>query len=230
MVTRRMLFVVVCVVSLTLGSLATLKAEDRIKLSAPAYKGKMSVEAAIRARQTARNFQRAPLTLRQVSQLLWAANGKLPADAITGATWKTTPSAGGLYPIELFIVTGNGTVTNLPAGVYGYDARANTLTTVVPGDKRTLLAHAALSQMWLARAPVVVLITGVFSRSTGKYGNRGINYVFMESGSADQNLCLQAQALGLRSGTVGAFQDSQVSAALKLPSHAAPLLIVAVGK
>ena len=69
-----------------------------------------------------------------------------------------------------------------------------------------------------------------FRRSTGKYGNRGLNYVFMEAGSSDQNLGLQAEALGLRSGTVGAFVDSQVSGVLKLPSQAAPLLIVAVGK
>ena len=229
MTITRMLVLTVCILAMSVGPPNGLAAQSAIKLPSPVFKGRISVEAAIKARTSSRSFRKGPLTLQQVSQLLWAANGVLPTDAITGATRKVIPSAGGLYPIEAFVLTGKGTVTGLPAGVYQYASASNSLKTVVQGDRRSLLASAALSQMWLARAPVVVLIAGVFGRTTGKYGNRGVNYVFMEAGNADQNLCLQAAALGLRSGTVGAFVDSQVSKALNLPAGVSPLLIVAVG-
>lgn len=207
-----------------------LRAQNEIKLPRPAIQGKMSLEQAITARKSAREFRAAPLSLADTGQLLWAANGVLPADAVTGATRKVMPSAGGLYPLEVFIVTGNNTVENVPAGVYQYNSNAHSLKSVVTGDKRVLLAHAALGQTWLARAPAVVVIAAVFGRTTMKYGNRGVNYVFMEAGNSNQNLCLQAEALGLRTGTVGAFNDQQVSAAVQLPGDTAPLLVIAVGK
>jgi SagB-type dehydrogenase family enzyme len=226
----RMLVPTVGILVLAAGSLNCSAAPSAIKLPPPVFKGQVSVEAAIKARKSARSFRRGPLTLQQVSQILWAANGVLPTDAVTGATRRVTPSAGGLYPIEAFVLTGKGSVTGAPAGVYRYDYASNSLKTVVAEDRRSLLAGAALSQTWLARAPVVVLLAGVFARTTGKYGSRGVNYVFMEAGNADQNLCLQAEALGLRSATVGAFVDSQVSKVLKLPAGVSPLLIIAVGK
>jgi SagB-type dehydrogenase family enzyme len=226
----RTLIALVGAATVALGSAVPVGAQGQVKLPPPQLTGKLSVPAAIIARKSVRQFAGTPLTLGQLSQLLWAADGQLPPDAITGATRRVTASAGGLYPLEVFLVSGTGTVKNLPAGVYRYAPASNSLRTIVSGDKRTLLAHSALSQMWLARAPALVVIGAVFARTTAKYGNRGINYVFMESGIASQNLCLQAQAIGLRSGTVGAFNDSQLAAALKLPSSVAPLLIVAIGK
>lgn len=207
-----------------------LWAQGDIKFPRPAVRGTMSLEQAITARKSARDFTAAALSLADAGQLLWAANGVIPADAVTGATRKVMPSAGGLYPLEVFLLTGNNTVEGVPAGVYQYNADAHSLKNIATGDKRTLLAHAALGQTWLARAPAVVVIGAVFGRTTMKYGNRGVNYVFMEAGNSDQNLCLQAEALGLRTGTVGAFNDSQVAAAIQLPGDIAPLLIVAVGK
>lgn len=226
----RTLIALVCAAAVALGSVGFAGAQGQIKLPAPQFKGKPSVSAAILSRKTTRQFAGAPLTLGQVSQILWAADGQLPTDAISGATRRVTASAGGLYPLEVFLVTGKGTVKNLPAGVYRYSPAANSLRTIVSGDKRTLLAHSALSQMWLARAPALVVIGGIFGKTTPRYGNRGVNYVFMEAGISMQGLCLQAEAIGLRSGTVGAFNDAQLSAALNLPSSVAPLLIVAVGK
>jgi SagB-type dehydrogenase family enzyme len=205
-------------------------AEEEIKLPQVVFKGQTSVEAAIKARNTERGFGSAALTLAEASQLLWAANGNVPPDAVTGATRKVTPSAGGLYPLEVFVLTGNKTVGDLPAGVYRYEGGSHSLFTVTAGDKRSLVASAAFQQMWLARAPAIILIAGVFQRTTVKYGQRGVNYVFMESGAANQNLCLQAEALGLKAGTVGAFNDAPVAAAAGLPQNIAPLLIVAVGK
>ncbi len=200
------------------------------KLPKPSFTGNMPVEAAIVAKKTARNFGSTPLTLGQVSQLLWSANGNTSGDATTGATAKVTPSAGALYPLEIFLITGNDTVTGLTAGVYKYDPVGNSLETISSGDSRASVAQAALSQMWLARAPALIVIAADFGRTTSKYGPRGTQYVFMEAGNSNQNIYLQATALGLRVGTVGAFHDNLVMEAIKLPKGISPILIVAVGK
>jgi len=230
MKTFRQIFILAWLVMAVASPRAFAAGESEIKLPAPSLTGKLSVEAAIVAKRTERNFKGTPLTTAQISQLLWAANGNLPADAVSGATSKVVPSAGGLYPLEVYLVTGKDTVAGVPAGVYTYKAQTHSLQLIAEGDNRNLLANACLSQMWLARAPALVVVGGVFARTTARYGNRGVQYVFMEAGNSSQNLYLQAQALGLHAGAVGAFQEAQVSSVLKLPSGAIPLLVVAVGK
>lgn len=222
--------ILLCGLAVALSPFPAVSAENDIKLPKPSIVGKISLEAAVLAKKSVRNFTGEPLTTAQVSQVLWAANGNLPADAVTGATYKVLPSAGGLYPLEVFLVSGKNTIEGIPEGVYSYDPQNSLLRLIAGGDNRSLLAHAALSQMWLARAPALIIIGGVFGRTTSKYGDRGIQYVFMEAGSSNQNIYLQAEALGLHVGTVGAFNDAQVSAVLKLPAAVMPLLIVAVGK
>lgn len=143
---------------------------------------------------------------------------------------KTLPSAGGIYPLEIFLLTGNDTIKGLPAGIFQYYAISNSLVQTYQGDARSALAQAALSQLWIASAPAVIVIAASFNKMTAKYGNEGIKYVFMESGSSNQNLYLQAEALGLRIGTVGAFEAGSVSSAIKIPAGITPLLIVPAGK
>jgi SagB-type dehydrogenase family enzyme len=218
------------VMLVTFSSVPAADQSVNIKLPKPVLTGKLSVEAAMLTKKCMRNFSSAPLTAAQVSQVLWAANGNLPTDAITGATCKVFPSAGGLYPLEAFLISGQNTVEGIPAGVYRYNSVENSLNQVTPGDNRKLLAAAALSQMFIAQAPAVVVIAAVFERMTGKYGPRGMNYVFMEAGMANQNIFLQAESLGLKVAAVGAFQDAQVAAALKLPAGVSPLLVIPVGK
>lgn len=201
-----------------------------IQLPKPVLSGKLSVESALLSKKSVRNFTGQPVTMAQLSQLLWAANGNLPTDAISGATYKVIPSAGGLYPLEVFVVIGKGAVDGVAEGVYSYDPKTNSLRMISAGDNRTLLSHACLSQMWLAKAPVLLVIGAVFERMTARYGSRGLQYVYMEAGMSNQNLYLQAEALGLKIGTVGAFNDAQVSAVLKLPQAVTPLLVVGVGK
>ncbi|MEW6136995.1 MAG: SagB/ThcOx family dehydrogenase [Thermodesulfobacteriota bacterium] len=201
-----------------------------IKLPKPSFSGKLSVEAAIISKKSSRNYAGTALTPQEVSQILWSANGNLPSDAVSGATVKVIPSAGGLYPLEVLLVTGKDTVEGISAGIYQYQPATNSLTQMAEGDNRTLLAHACLSQMWMSRAPALVVIAAVMARMTSKYGNRGYQYVFMEAGSSNQNVYLQAQSLGLKAATVGAFNDAQVCAVLKLPKEMAPLLIMTVGR
>lgn len=223
-------FLIVCTIAMVLAPYAIRCAVNEINLPKPSLTGKLSVEAAMAAKKSVRDFSGSPLTEAQVSQLLWAANGDLPHDAVTGATTKVIPSAGGLYPLEIYLVTGKDTVGKIPAGVYRYNPGNNSLQTVTAGDQRAPLAHAALSQMWLAKAPALILVGAVFQRTTTKYGNRGLQYTFMEVGSAIQNLYLEAESQGLHAGSVGAFQDAQVSGVLKLPPNVSPLFIMAFGK
>lgn len=226
---KYMVFCLITLVVLMSFKEAVFAAND-IKLPKPAFTGKMSVEAAMLKKKSVRHFSKDPLTLEQVSQLLWAANGALPVDAISGATVKTLPSAGGIYPLEIFLLTGNDTIKGLPAGIFQYYAISNSLVQTSQGDGRLALAQAALSQLWIASAPAVIVIAASFNKMTAKYGNEGIKYVFMESGSSNQNLYLQAEALGLRMGTVGAFEAGSVSSAIKISAGVTPLLIVPVGK
>lgn len=229
MTALRRLLIGVSILLFPLASVLPNSAWGEVKLPKPSLTGVMSVEAAMVAKKSVRSFSSTPLKLSQISQLLWSANGNVPYDAVSGATTKVIPSAGGLYPLEIFLLSGKDTVTGLPEGAYQYKPATNSLETISSGDIRASLAQAALGQMWLARAPAIIVIAAAFGRTTSKYGNRGIQYVFMEAGNSNQNLYLQAAALGLRAGTVGAFNDDQVAQATKLPQGISPLLIVAVG-
>jgi SagB-type dehydrogenase family enzyme len=222
---------VLCALLITyLAPVSAQCAESSYPLPKPNLTTKMSVEAAMAAKKSVRSFKPDPLTDAQIGQMLWAANGNIAPDAVSKATTKTIPSAGGLYPLEIFLVVGKGSVGSLPEGIYRYDAGSHALKTVSDGDSRNLLAYACLQQLWMAKAPAIVVITAVFSRITGRYGPRGVQYAFMEAGSASQNLYLQAEALGLHVGAVGAFDDVQVSAVMKLPADTTPLLVIPVGK
>ncbi|MEW6111957.1 MAG: SagB/ThcOx family dehydrogenase [Thermodesulfobacteriota bacterium] len=222
--------IVIGALALSFACSPALSAQNEVRLPKPDLKGSVSVAQALAKKKTVRQYKGTPLTLQQVSQLLWVANGDVPRDAMSGATFKVMPSAGGLYPLEVFLVVGQGGVAEVPAGVYQYNPRKNALELTTQGDKRSLLANAALGQMWLARAPALVVIGAIFERTTMKYGSRGVNYVMMEAGSSNQNIYLQAESLGISAGGVGAFDDARVASVLGLPSSVKPLMIVAVGK
>ena len=163
------------------------------------------------------------MSLAEVGQLLWAAQG------ITDLRgFRTAPSAGALYPLELYIVAGN--VSGLAPGVYRYQVRKHRLIQHITGDKRKELARAALSQNWLAEAPVVFVFCAEYKRTSIKYGKRAKRYVHMEVGHAAQNLFLQAEDLDLGTVVVGAFYDDDVSDLLQLPSQYEPLTLMPVGK
>ncbi len=196
---------------------------DIIRLPQPSLKGNMSVEEAIKIRRSRRNYKNEALDLREVSQLLWAAQG------ITGNAqyYKSAPSAGATDPIEVYIITGN--VRNLENGVYHYNPLENTITLKIPGDLRDDLCNAALNQGCVRDASVDILITAVYERTTSRYGGRGIRYVYMEVGHVAQNVYLQAESLNLSTVVVGAFDDNMIKRLLNL-SNEEPLYIMPVGK
>jgi SagB-type dehydrogenase family enzyme len=197
---------------------------EAIKLPPPAHQGSMSVEAALKARRTVRRFGARGLELAQVSQLLWATDGVSDPRGL-----RTAPSAGATFPLEIYLVAGERGVAQLPAGLYRYRPLNHSLELLQKGDLRQAAARACLSQVWMAEAPVMVVFAAQFARCTARYGQRGLMYTHMEAGHAGQNLFLQAEALGLGAGIVGAFEDKGLSQVLKLPADHAPLLVMPVG-
>jgi len=196
-----------------------------IKLSRPAYDGKISVEAAIRARRTIRDFHLKPLSLTQLSQLLWSAQGI--TDEVMG--FRAAPSGGALYPLDVYTVVGDGGVKGLESGVYHYHPEGHGIQLITKGDKRKDVADASLRQMWMAEAPVIFVITSEYERITRKYGNRGVRYAMIEAGHVGQNIFLQSEALGLAAGIVGAFHDDEVAKVIRAPQPREPLIIMPVG-
>jgi SagB-type dehydrogenase family enzyme len=193
--------------------------EDNIILPKPQLKSKVSVEEAIRHRRSRRLYKKEPITLGQLSQILWAAQG------ITGQAGvfklRAAPSAGALYPIELYVV--------LPKGVYHYLPEKHRLEKVKNGDLRPDLAKAALDQWWIEKTSVDIVITAVYERTMAKYGQRGIRYAILEAGDVSENIYLQTESLGLGTVSVGAFIDKKVQKVLNIPKDRYPLLIMPLG-
>jgi SagB-type dehydrogenase family enzyme len=194
-----------------------------IQLPEPKFDGDTSVEKALQNRRSVRTYGEGFLNLVEISQLVWSAQG------ITNARgFRTSPSAGALYPLELYVIAGR--VKNLPSAVYKYSPRQHELVKMVSGDMRPELSRAALRQSAVRKAPAVLLFCAVFERTTTKYGQRGIRYVHMEVGHAAQNVCLQAIALELQTAVIGAFRDDAVKKILNLPAEEQPLYLVPVGR
>lgn len=198
-----------------------LKVGGSMKLPEPNYQGTMSVEQALKQRRSVRNFKDAALTLKEVSQLLWAGQGQT-------ANWggRTTPSAGATYPLELYLVVGN--VDGLEKGVYHYDGAKHELKKLSNQDVRSNIASASWRQEFIAQAPIIIVIAADYQRTTGKYGQRGIRYVDNEIGHCGQNIHLQAEALGLGTVVVGAFQDSLIMNILRIKEE--PRYIMPIGR
>jgi len=206
------------------GEYPTYPAGMEIKLPSPKFEGEVSVEEAILRRRSVREYLDEPLTISDVAQLLWAAQG------ITEPTrkFRAAPSAGALYPLETYVAVGR--VEGLEEGVYKYNPYKHTIIKMLDVDVRGELAKAALGQRWVERAAIDMIITAVYERTTRKYGGRGIRYVHLEAGHAAQNIYLQAVSLKLGTVVVGAFHDETVREILKLPKNESPIYIIPVGK
>ena len=194
-----------------------------IALPEPRHDSDTSVEGALLERRSVRSFREAALTLEQLGQLLWSAQG------ITDSSGKrTAPSAMALYPLEVYAVVGN--VKGVSPGVYKYRPQSHELVKTLDGDQRKALSPAATGQMSVSQGAIDIVITAVYERTTRQFGERGIRFVHMEAGHAAQNIYLQAVALKLGTVTIGAFDDDSVKKVLGLSANEEPLYIMPVGK
>lgn len=197
-----------------------------IRLPKPKVSGRMSVEEAINSRESVRRYAGGALSMEEVSQLLWACIG-FRVDSVTQVS-RTSPSAGGLYPLEVFLVASK--VDSIEMGIYSYSAEDHTLHLVKKGDYRTRLARAAGGQLFIEDAPASIVIAAMYQKTEVVYGSRGrFRYVPMDVGHAAQNVYLQAAALGLGTVAVGAFIDRDVKDLLGLKQEE-PLSIMPVGR
>ena len=196
---------------------ACVNPEDVIELPLPATR-RGTLERAIADRRSVREFLDEPLTDRQLSQLLWAVQGITARDGSRSA-----PSAGALFPLEVYVATASG--------LHHYDPARHALTVVSTGDPRPALCRASLNQAAIREAPAVFVIAAVYGRTAEKYGeSRARRYVDMEIGHAAQNLLLQAVALGLGGVPIAAFHEDRVSRALSLPEEREPRYLIPVGR
>ena len=176
----------------------------------------VSLEEALQQRRSVREFLRDPLSDQELGQLLWAAQGVTDPEG-----HRTAPSAGALYPLEIYAVTATA--------MLHYDPATHSVTTHLTGDYRRDLKAAALDQEFLAEAPVTLVITAVYERTAVKYGDRAARYVHLEAGHAAQNVLLEAVALGLGAVPIGAFSDERLETVLELPVDERPIYLIAVG-
>lgn len=194
-----------------------------ILLPAPRHDSQTSIEAALLARRSVRQYTGDPLTLGEAGQLLWAAQGITDQRGL-----RTAPSAGALYPLEVYMVAKN--VDGLQPGLYRYLPEGHQLRLLSEGDLSARLGAAALQQSAVKTAPVVMVISAVPERTTVKYGDRGMQYVFMEAGHAAQNVCLQAVALDLGTVTIGAFDENEARKVLNMTEREIPLYLLPIGR
>lgn len=186
-------------------------------LPSPQVTGGLPLDRALAARRSVRSFTAEAITIAEIGQLLWAAQGMTDA-----AGHRTAPSAGATYPLELDIVTADGIARYVPDG-HRLVRRGST-------DVRAALREAALDQAVVGEAPLVIVVVGVVERTAGRYGTRAERYVALEAGHAAQNLLLEAVSLELGAVPVGAFDDEAVRRALSLGEGEAPLYLIAVGR
>jgi len=151
-----------CWVTTTNGEVSVKK----IKLPEPRYQSDISLEESLLQRRSVRDYPGEALSLGEVSQLLWAAQG------IT-AQWggRTAPSAGALYPLEVYVVVGN--VQNLAAGVYRYEPEGHELLRIAEGDKRGDLASASLAQACVKEGAIDIVFAAVYQRTTRSMAREG---------------------------------------------------------
>jgi SagB-type dehydrogenase family enzyme len=204
-----------------MGTLWGIDNGGTVKLPIPKHQGTVSVEQAIFQRRSIRNYKDEALSLEEVSQILWAAQGKT-------VDWggRTVPSAGATYPLEIYIVVGD--VKDLELGLYHYKQENHELLKMNDKDIRNEIASAAWRQEFIGQAPIIIVIAADYNRTTKRYGKQGIRYVDNEVGHCGQNIYLQCEALGLGTVAIGAFQEDRVIQILKIKEE--PIYIMPIGK
>lgn len=188
-----------------------------LKLPAPDKKGNITLEATLQKRRSVRSFENKDLSLKQISQLLWAAQG------ITNSLgFRTAPSAGAIYPIEIYVVKSDG--------VFRYSPVKHTLAKTMNSDQRGSLSRAALGQRSISDAPITIIIAADFEKIESKYRDRAKQYTYQESGHIAQNILLQATALSLGGVPIGAFDEEAAQNAINLSEKLTVLYLISIGK
>jgi len=188
--------------------------------------GRVALQSVLAARRSRRSFRAEPVGRADLATLCWAAQG-ITDD---GEGYRTAPSAGATFPLRVLVVVAENGVPDLAAGIYSYDPHAHALAPVERGSFTAALCDACLDQDAIDEAPVTLALTAIPERTSRRYAARGRErYVPMEVGHAGQNVYLAAEALGLGTVCVGAFDDAGVADVLSLTGSERPMAVYPVG-
>jgi SagB-type dehydrogenase family enzyme len=191
--------------------------EAVIKLPKPVTNGSVSLEQAIENRRSIREFTDETLTLNQLSQLCWAAQGITDPNR----DFRAAPSPGAIYPIELYVF--------LPEGLYLYEPTRHELTLTIDRDLRQSLFNSSFNQRVVQKAPCTFMFAGAVKKVEAKYRNRGEKFTSIEAGHIAENIQLQAVTLGLGSVPIGVMDTKTIAQFCKLPETLEVLYLVPVG-
>jgi SagB-type dehydrogenase family enzyme len=211
-----------CLALLCAPALALADAPPRVALPAARIQGAVSVEAALHQRRSVRAFAAAPLTLAELGQLCWAAQGVTDEQG-----HRTAASARAAYPLQVYVLA--GAVQGLPAGTYRYVPAGHALELLEPGDRIADFVQRGVGESWVARAPALLVVTGTVAKM-GRMGDRGPLFMAVEAGLAAQGFFLQAEALGLGSTYVGGFKPKESHDLLHLADGEEVLGVFPVGR
>ncbi len=201
------------------------RVSETIDLPEPDKESEISVEEAIKERRSIRSYKDKSLELEKVAQLLWSAQGITDPEN----NFRSAPSAGATYPIEIYLVVPSNGVKELEKGLYHYQPSQKQLEKVMEKDLSKDLRDSAMGQDPTTEAAINIVIAADYDRTTSTYGDRGIRYVHMEVGHIGENIHLQAETLDLGTVAIGAFNDEKVHEALQLPPELDPLYIFPIG-
>jgi len=189
-----------------------------IKLPVPQTNGSFSLEQALANRRSVREFTDEPLTITQIGQLCWAAQGITEPNK----EFRTAPSAGAVYPIQVYVM--------LPEGLYVYQPQKHELSLVVGKDLRISVFSSSFNQRVVQKAPCTFIITGNSKKVEAKYRNRGERFTLIETGHIAENIHLQAVTLGLGSVPIGVMDAKAIAQICKLPEMSEVFYMIPVGK
>ena len=182
----------------------------RIKLPQPFFPLPQSLGETLITRASVRNFSSAPVSFLHVGTLLQYSYGVTRSNEGTPfpRPFRTVPSGGALYPLEIFVHAQN--VDGLPPGLYQYNPSHNHLSCLRKGDQTSQIAQAVVQPSVIQESSIHIFLTAIFQRSTFKYGDRGYRFVFLEAGHVAQNLNLVSSALGLGTLNIGGYFDREI--------------------
>jgi SagB-type dehydrogenase family enzyme len=186
----------------------------------------ISFAEVLQKRKSIRSFSTQLLSKVDLAFLLWASTGIQRTEH--GYEFRTSPSAGALYPVETYIVANN--VEDLEKGLYHYNIKNHLLEEIKLGSFGEDLAHAALDQEMCADASVVFIWTAVFRRSKWKYSQRAYRYIYLDAGHIAQNLALAATWIACGSCEAGAFFDDELNSIVGIDgTEESTIILSAVG-
>lgn len=195
----------------------------RISLPKESLSLEMALDKAILSRRSCRDFALKPIEIEKLSKILWftySITERIVYEDFEIPV-RPVPSAGALYPYEIYPVIFN--VTGIRKGLYHYSSIDHSLELLKRGDFTNKFPQLFMGQKYIANCGVCLIFSSVLERTTWKYGSRGYRYLLLEGGHIAQNACLAASSQKLAALPLGGFYDNPLARFLGLDSEFEPI-------